>query len=82
LIAISTLPVNSTTLVYGTDDAGRTIHGGTDVLNRRIAAMAKTINVKPHYVRTTRQLFVLRLSNVNRCSLVAYASVAPKHTKC
>lgn len=37
LIAISTLPVNSETLCYGTCDGGRTIHGGTDNFNRRVA---------------------------------------------
>jgi hypothetical protein len=52
LIAMSTLPVNSKTLCYGTCDGGRSIHGGTDALNRRLASVSRTINVKPHYCGT------------------------------
>ena len=52
LIAIATLPVDNTTLVYGTNDGGRNIHAGLEAFNVRLARMARQINVKAHYCGT------------------------------
>jgi tetratricopeptide (TPR) repeat protein len=55
LIALSTLPIANSTLIYGTNDGGRTIHAGDDVLNQHLDVIAKQINVKPHQCGNAEQ---------------------------
>ena len=56
LIAISYIPVDSTTLVYGTSDASkmdRTIHTDDDTLNEMMRLSARILNLKEHGCTST-----------------------------
>eukprot|EP01091_Cochliopodium_minus_P016198 TRINITY_DN5993_c0_g1_i1.p1 TRINITY_DN5993_c0_g1~~TRINITY_DN5993_c0_g1_i1.p1 ORF type:complete len:1174 (+),score=399.27 TRINITY_DN5993_c0_g1_i1:76-3597(+) len=48
LIAVSLLPLSKNSLIYGSNDAGETIHREIPELNRNIDAAAKKLNLKPH----------------------------------
>ena len=48
LIAVSLLPLSKGSLVYGSNDAGETIHRDVPELNRNIDSAAKKLNLKPH----------------------------------
>ena len=48
LIAVSLLPLSSNSLVYGSADAGRTVHTRNPYLNTKLAAAAVMLNIKPH----------------------------------
>ena len=50
LVAVSILPIQGVkTLVYGSADAGRNIFASDDDFNRRMLAVARKINIKPHW---------------------------------
>ncbi len=52
LIAISILPIDANnTIVYGTCDAGRTIHADHPRLNRLMKMAAGKLNIQSHVVR-------------------------------
>ncbi len=53
LIACSLLPIGSTTLVYGSNDAGRTVHADCLPLNNMLKQAGKWLNLKPHIVAGT-----------------------------
>lgn len=59
LVACSCLPLKKGSLIYGSKDAGRTIHTGTSspVLKRRVEAMCKALNLADHWVveKSTRK---------------------------
>jgi len=48
LIAMSLLPINSSTIVYGTADAGKNIHAKHAELNQKMKYSATKLNLKPH----------------------------------
>eukprot|EP01104_Vermistella_antarctica_P014754 TRINITY_DN469_c0_g2_i1.p1 TRINITY_DN469_c0_g2~~TRINITY_DN469_c0_g2_i1.p1 ORF type:complete len:931 (-),score=200.38 TRINITY_DN469_c0_g2_i1:64-2856(-) len=48
LIAMSMLPIDDSTIVYGSPDAGRTVHKKDDNFNERIRDMAGKLNLKSH----------------------------------
>jgi len=48
LIAISYLPINNKTLVYGSNDGGQTIHARNAKLNRMMRCAAGILNIKEH----------------------------------
>jgi tetratricopeptide (TPR) repeat protein len=50
LIAMSILPIDRTTIVYGSADAGTTVHAKDAVFNRRMMQAARALNLKPHVV--------------------------------
>lgn len=45
------LPIDRTTLVGGTADAGRTIHSGDVALNMKLRRAGRVLNLRPHMVR-------------------------------
>eukprot|EP01111_Echinosteliopsis_oligospora_P013829 TRINITY_DN5061_c0_g1_i1.p1 TRINITY_DN5061_c0_g1~~TRINITY_DN5061_c0_g1_i1.p1 ORF type:complete len:804 (-),score=206.00 TRINITY_DN5061_c0_g1_i1:162-2573(-) len=49
MIAMSVLPISSQTLVYGSSDAGETIHDDTQV-NQKLTAVASELGLKRHKV--------------------------------
>eukprot|EP01118_Nematostelium_gracile_P006177 TRINITY_DN1987_c0_g1_i1.p1 TRINITY_DN1987_c0_g1~~TRINITY_DN1987_c0_g1_i1.p1 ORF type:complete len:887 (+),score=181.40 TRINITY_DN1987_c0_g1_i1:68-2728(+) len=50
LIAMSILPIRDDTIIYGTCDAGRTIHSSDRKFNLRMKKAALKLNIKPHRV--------------------------------
>ena len=49
LVAVSLLPIDGVkTLKYGSADAGRHVHADDEDFNRRMLAVARKINIKPH----------------------------------
>eukprot|EP01122_Echinamoeba_exundans_P010461 TRINITY_DN3925_c0_g2_i1.p1 TRINITY_DN3925_c0_g2~~TRINITY_DN3925_c0_g2_i1.p1 ORF type:complete len:2064 (-),score=490.47 TRINITY_DN3925_c0_g2_i1:42-6233(-) len=50
LIATPTLPINSQTLVYGSADAGVTVHTSDAIFNKEMDAIAARLNLAPHLV--------------------------------
>jgi hypothetical protein len=50
LIAMSTLPINENTIVYGSSDAGVTIHTDNSKAIERMRAIADKLNLKEHKV--------------------------------
>jgi len=50
LIALSQLPIDKTTLKYGSQDGGLTIKSGDFVLSSKLAKIAQLLNLKGHYV--------------------------------
>lgn len=56
VLAISILPINDDSIIYGSSDAGRTVHSRSTEFNEKIDAAAKILNLKPHFVNPTVQL--------------------------
>lgn len=56
VLAISILPINDETIIYGSSDAGRTVHSSSQEFNEKIDTAARILNLKPHYVNPTVQL--------------------------
>jgi hypothetical protein len=50
LTVMTTLPITSQTLVYGSNDAGKTIKNNNDV-HEELKNIAKRLNLRPHLVR-------------------------------
>ena len=48
VIAISILPIHKSTLVYGTNDGGQTMHASSDEMNRMMKRTAEILNLKEH----------------------------------
>lgn len=48
LIAMSLLPVNEGTIVYGSNDGGRTVHDDDKFLRSKMKRAAEILNLKPH----------------------------------
>mmetsp|Transcript_7050 Transcript_7050/g.17843 ORF Transcript_7050/g.17843 Transcript_7050/m.17843 type:complete len:699 (+) Transcript_7050:175-2271(+) len=61
LIAISFLPLNSRTLVYGTNDGGHTVHAKDKRMLRIMKRTAKAMNIKPHLCGVDRDKPGVRL---------------------
>src|SRR5689334_4225004 len=45
---MSILPIDKTTIIYGSNDCGHTIHARDRKLNRKMRLAAKKLNIKPH----------------------------------
>jgi hypothetical protein len=50
LIAMSILPIDRGTIVYGSADAGTHVHSSNERVNRRMLSAARALNLKPHMV--------------------------------
>ncbi|KAN0030061.1 hypothetical protein ACTA71_008205 [Dictyostelium dimigraforme] len=50
LLAISSLPINKNTIVYGSCDGGKTVHKSDPAVNEEMERMAKLLNLKGHIV--------------------------------
>eukprot|EP01133_Synstelium_polycarpum_P013644 gene13644-16064_t len=50
LMAMSLLPINKTTLVYGSSDAGVTVHTSNTMFNHLFTSAARILNLRPHVV--------------------------------
>lgn len=50
LVALSMLPVGNGSLVYGSDDAGRSVHFDDDELYEKMKKTALALNLKGHYL--------------------------------
>eukprot|EP00698_Gefionella_okellyi_P016146 TRINITY_DN4601_c0_g1_i3.p1 TRINITY_DN4601_c0_g1~~TRINITY_DN4601_c0_g1_i3.p1 ORF type:complete len:727 (-),score=189.20 TRINITY_DN4601_c0_g1_i3:2918-5098(-) len=48
LLAACTLPLSRTSLVYGSADAGRTVHCDDDEMNQLMSQAGQMLNLKPH----------------------------------
>jgi hypothetical protein len=48
LIAISYLPINNSTLIYGSNDGGQSIFARSSVMNRMMKRASKILNIKEH----------------------------------
>ncbi|KAL6059841.1 Clu domain-containing protein [Balamuthia mandrillaris] len=48
LIAMSVLPINRHTIVYGSNDYGRTVHAKDAEMNRKMKRLAEKLNIKGH----------------------------------
>lgn len=56
VLAISILPINDDSIIYGSSDAGRTVHSRSPEFNEKIDTAARILNLKPHFVNPTVQL--------------------------
>eukprot|EP01132_Coremiostelium_polycephalum_P008397 gene8397-10313_t len=50
LLAISTLPVNKKTIVYGSCDGGNSVHNSDPIVNKEMERMAGLLNLRGHTV--------------------------------
>jgi len=50
LVALSMLPIGKKSLVYGSDDAGRSVHFDDDALYEKMKRTAQNLNLKGHYL--------------------------------
>jgi hypothetical protein len=48
LVAMSLLPINKTTLIYGSDDAGKSVHNDDPAFAELMKDAATMINLKGH----------------------------------
>jgi hypothetical protein len=48
LVAIALLPVSNSTLMYGSDDGGKTVKASNDDLNKKMVELAKRLNLAEH----------------------------------
>ncbi len=54
LVCVSKLPISTDTLVYGSADAGRTIHASDPTMNRLMASACSSLGLGPHNVGRAR----------------------------
>ena len=50
MTAISLLPISKETIVYGSHDAGKTVHADYTSFNDRFDRIFKRLNLQPHLV--------------------------------
>ena len=50
LVAVSLLPISSKTIIYGSSDAGRTVHSSDEHFNELMKTTGNLLNVKGHKV--------------------------------
>lgn len=48
LVAMTLLPIDSGTIVYGSSDAGHTIHNENEDIERCMKELSSKLNLKPH----------------------------------
>ena len=46
LIAVPLLPINSETLIYGSADAGKTVHADIEEVNSKMEKLGRILNLK------------------------------------
>ncbi|KAK5577688.1 hypothetical protein RB653_002633 [Dictyostelium firmibasis] len=51
LMAMSLLPISKKSLIYGSCDAGQTVHTSNNIFNNLFSNAAKIVNLKPHFVQ-------------------------------
>eukprot|EP01132_Coremiostelium_polycephalum_P005864 gene5864-7293_t len=51
LMAMSLLPISKSSLIYGSSDAGQTVHTSNTIFNHLFTSAAKVVNLKPHLVQ-------------------------------
>ena len=49
LLAMSCLPIDSNTLVYGSSDGGNSFHEDSSLAQKVMSQIGKNFNLKPHY---------------------------------
>ena len=54
LVAISLLPIDRSTIIYGSNDGGKTIHNSDPQFASMIKQVARELNLKGHMVRGTK----------------------------
>jgi hypothetical protein len=54
LVAVSTLPINKSTIVYGSHDAGRTVHNDDAEVAEAMQKLGSHLNLREHLVCDTR----------------------------
>ncbi|KAN0035447.1 hypothetical protein ACTA71_004717 [Dictyostelium dimigraforme] len=54
LMAMSLLPISKKSLIYGSCDAGQTVHTSNNIFNNLFSNATKVINLKPHFVEDIR----------------------------
>lgn len=52
VIASSILPIDNATLIYGSEDGGRTFHDDSNEIREKMIQAAKIINIKGHLLET------------------------------
>lgn len=55
-MAVALLPINDTTLRYGSNNAGKTIYNSDKQLNMHIERVAKKLNIKGHPVGLVKKV--------------------------
>eukprot|EP00007_Cunea_sp_BSH-02190019_P003726 CAMPEP_0174236740 /NCGR_PEP_ID=MMETSP0417-20130205/5774_1 /TAXON_ID=242541 /ORGANISM="Mayorella sp, Strain BSH-02190019" /LENGTH=1527 /DNA_ID=CAMNT_0015315423 /DNA_START=44 /DNA_END=4627 /DNA_ORIENTATION=- len=55
LIAMSVLPLSKGTLIYGSNDAGRTVHNDNKTFRRLMKKAGQRLNLKPHWCGATKE---------------------------
>ncbi|GAM27028.1 hypothetical protein SAMD00019534_102030 [Acytostelium subglobosum LB1] len=86
LMALSLLPINKLSLVYGSCDAGQTVHTSNTMFNHLMSTTSKVLNIKPHRVQDSAgDLKSIcgpidiegHIGNDNRFYLLDFARLAP-----
>ncbi|KYQ99699.1 hypothetical protein DLAC_03639 [Tieghemostelium lacteum] len=54
LLAISQLPIDKTTIVYGSCDAGKTVHNSDPLISQEMERISKILNLRGHTVGLTQ----------------------------
>jgi len=77
LTAMSLLPVDTSTIIYGTFDAGKTIHySQDDIFNARMRTASEVLRLRPHLCRQQQQqLLQLLPSTITASSSSSSSSV-------
>ncbi len=50
MVAVTLVPIDKRTLIYGSADAGKTVFTGDEVLNAQLQKSAEILNLKSHFV--------------------------------
>jgi hypothetical protein len=54
VVAMSLLPISKETIIYGSSDAGQTVHASDPGFNQRMAQAAHVLNLKGHKAGPTQ----------------------------
>jgi hypothetical protein len=64
MLAMAVLPISHDTIVYGSDDGGRTVHTDDEKVNAVMKLVGERLNLKGHYVGLNEQHFIYGAGDV------------------
>lgn len=88
LVAISVLPIDKSTIIYGSHDGGQHVHAKKPEFNQKMIEAAKMLNLKGHIVGMHKKVLLYSAGDIeghlgrdNRSYLIDFARVFPPQLK-
>jgi Clustered mitochondria len=73
MICTSLVPISGQSLIYGSDDGGKTVHADVDEVNRLVEVCATRLNLKGHWVGFNEKKFLHLPGDIEVwCGVVAW----------